>query len=637
MSLPIQKRKPNETSNTPSKKLSTTATKYDIKDFFSFADDSILGRIFLHLPLITRLELPKVCKRFNKLMNLPFQWRINSILAFSIFPYKTFTRETFKEAYALKKNLIMIQTKQKDILMSIFLCLPFKQFLAMRTLNKEFMHFIDNHNDAWKTWAERFQMINLQHSSNSSPLNWRSLIISRASMRRLCSALFKEAVWNTRTLVPANEEDEDDFYDEEVHCITSNQITTFSISGYDIVYATNLNKSERVHLGQLDAFNSNGKASAPFFCSYKSNRLIIANKQEMKFFTIDPAVFEDEELSLNLVHSIPLEMEYFENSSCKKGTTLQWKLEYHTIFDYAVSDNNVFIFSSREKHGFGKEFYITNAASERMTMIETKADPKFTTASHLDLLIVGTDHKQNEVVTLSLNVYSPTLESYALHPIYQKGAFLCLATVDNWLITSAEDSTLSAWDLKEKTFMYHTFPFSSPIVQIVPFDQSINGHTQGAHKGLHPLSLLVHDDFSLSLFQVSEKIVLTIFNKHLYMDPLSAFMESLPSKALLPSMDLSPSEDSSPEDLSPKALLPSEDLSPEELFLKKLLSAKVTLPPPIPLSARNLPVTTCGHTIRVGGNNCLTEFSFETKDDKVISEILENNPWTKKASEAPSK
>ncbi len=181
-----------------------------------------------------------------------------------------------------------------------------------------------------------------------------------------------------------------------------------------------------------------------------------------------------------------------------------------------------------------------------------------------------------------MHAYSPTFESFFFEPIYQKGSLLCLATVGDWLVASAEDRTLATWKLKEKKFVYQTYPFSSPVVQIIPFDQFAYGKTTKSQNILHPLALLVHEDFSLSVFQLNHNIVLTVFDSSSYVDESGSYMD------------------------------------------------KETLPK----NAEDLPITTCGHTIRIGGNNCLMEFSFEEKDSKVVSAIWEKHPWAKKDAKA---
>ncbi len=53
----------------------------------------------------------------------------------------------------------------------------------MRTLNKDFKDFIDGHKEAWKKWAERFNLIPKQ-SADPSKINWRVLIIKSSIMQR---------------------------------------------------------------------------------------------------------------------------------------------------------------------------------------------------------------------------------------------------------------------------------------------------------------------------------------------------------------------------------------------------------------------------------------------------------------------
>ncbi len=132
-----------------------------------------------------------------------------------------------------------------------------------------------------------------------------------------------------------------------------------------------------------------------FFCSYKNGNLILANQNRIHVFTIDQAVFEEEELSLTLANSYPILLEPFEGSNCMNGTELQWKLQYHVTIDFAAYNNQIFILSDRYS-----EYFITNVASTKMIQIQSTTTPKMTTSTHLNLLVVGTTHKQNELVSL---------------------------------------------------------------------------------------------------------------------------------------------------------------------------------------------------------------------------------------------
>ncbi len=133
-------------------------------------------------------------------------------------------------------------------------------------------------------------------------------------------------------------------------------------------------------------------------------------------------------------------------------------------------------------------------------------------------------------------------------------------------------------EVKRKEICLSNISFFFPVVQIIPFDQFAYGKTTKSQNILHPLALLVHEDFSLSVFQLNHNIVLTVFDSSSYVDESGSYMD------------------------------------------------KETLPK----NAEDLPITTCGHTIRIGGNNCLMEFSFEEKDSKVVSAIWRNIHGPKK-------